>query len=110
MNWKKVCDLSDLWEGDMASFDVDGSEVLILWPEGGEMKAFQGICPHQDFPLIDGKFDGKTLVCKVHHWVFDAKNGKGVNPGDCSLAQYPIRVENDTVFVDTSIRPHYAHT
>lgn len=110
MNWEKACELEDLWEGDMSSFEVAGVEVLFVWPEGGELKAFQGICPHQDFPLVDGKFDGKTVVCKIHNWVFDAKNGKGVNPHDCELAEYPVRIEDGVVYVDPTVQPKYAHT
>ena len=101
MAFKKVCKLDDLWEGDMEAFEVDGHEVLVVWPDGGEPCAFQGICPHQDIPLDEGKFDGKVVVCRAHSWTFDAKTGKGINPSDCALAKYPIRIENGDVLVET---------
>jgi toluene monooxygenase system ferredoxin subunit len=111
MIFKQVCTLDDLWEGEMEAFDIDGQEVLIVWPEGGEIQAFQGICPHQDIPLIEGKFDGKTVICRAHLWQFDAYSGKGINPADCALAQYPVKIEGDQVLVTTEgVKPLFAHT
>lgn len=111
MTFKKVCTLDDLWEGEMASFDVDGQEVLIVSPEGGDIRAFQGICPHQDIPLVEGKFDGKTVICRAHLWQFDACSGKGVNPSDCALAQYPVKIEGNDIFVETEgVQPLFAHS
>jgi toluene monooxygenase system ferredoxin subunit len=111
MSFKKVCTLDDLWEGEMESFDVDGQEILLVCAEGGDIKAFQGICPHQDIPLIEGSFDGKKLICKAHLWQFDAGTGKGINPADCALAEYPVRVDGEDVLVETEgIEPLFAHT
>ena len=101
MSFTKVCVLDDLWEGEMESFTVNGQELLLVCADGGVVKAFQGICPHQDIPLIEGKFDGKTVICRAHLWQFDAGTGKGINPSDCELAEYPVKIEGDDVFVDT---------
>ena len=111
MTFKKVCSLDDLWEGDMESFEVDGQDILLVCAEGGEIKAFQGICPHQDIALAEGKFDGKKVICRAHLWQFDASSGKGINPDDCALASYPIRVEGEDVLVSTEgVEPLFAHS
>ena len=59
------------------------------------------MCPHQDIPLVEGKFDGKLLVCRAHQWMFDASTGQGVNPSNCQLAEYPLKIDGDDVMVDT---------
>jgi len=111
MAFTKLCKLDDVWEGEMESFEVNGIEVVVTCNEGGEFKAYQATCPHQDIPLIEGKFDGKTLICRAHQWVFDARTGKGINPADCALASYPIKVEGDDVMIDTvGIEPLFAHS
>lgn len=111
MAFTKVCALDDVWEGEMECFEVNGQEVLLVGLEGGEVRAFQAVCPHQDIPLIEGKFDGKNLICRAHQWVFDAGTGVGVNPGDCRLATYPIKIEGDAVYVDTdNVTPLFAHS
>ena len=77
--------------------------------DGGEVRAYQGICPHQDIPLVEGTFDAGLLVCRAHQWVFDAHTGEGINPGNCRLAEYPVRVDGDDVLVDTAgVSPLYA--
>lgn len=110
MAFKKVCKLEDLWEGEMEAFEVNGEEVLLVWPNNGELCAFQGICPHQDIPLIEGKFDGKVVMCRAHQWTFDGCSGKGINPDDSQLAKYPIKIENGEVLVQTEgVKPLFSH-
>jgi toluene monooxygenase system ferredoxin subunit len=58
MAFEKVCTLDDLGEGEMESFQVNGQEVLLLSMEGGDIRAYQGICPHLDILLVEGQFDG----------------------------------------------------
>jgi len=112
MAFEKICTLDDVWEGDMDTFETsDGTEVLVLGVEGGELKAFQAICPHQEIELVEGKFDGKVLTCKAHLWEFDSNNGKGLNPTDCAIAEYPLKVVDENVLVDVEgITPFTAHS
>ena len=111
MSFTKVCTLDDVWVGEMAAYTVNGHDILLVCAEGGEIKAFQGICPHQDIALSEGKFDGKKLICRAHLWQFDACTGKGINPDDCALAEYPVQVDGEDVFVSTeSVQPLFAHS
>lgn len=111
MTFHKVCTLDDVWEGEMTEVEIGEHEVLLVGVEGGEVRAFQAVCPHQDIPLCEGKFDGKVLTCRAHQWTFDARTGRGINPGDCQLATYPIRIEGNDVFVQVEgVTPLFAHS
>lgn len=111
MTFKTVCSLDELWEGEMESREVDGQEVLLVWPDGGELVAYQPMCPHQEVALIEGKFDGKTLICRAHNWVFDACSGKGINPSDCALTKFPLRIEDGQILVDLDVEvARFTHT
>jgi toluene monooxygenase system ferredoxin subunit len=101
MAFEPVCKQSYLYEGEMVPGVAGNKEVLIVWADGGQPRAFDGLCPHGDFPMARGVFNGRTLVCPSHDWVFDARNGQGLSPTGCALKEYAMRVEDGMVLVDT---------
>ncbi len=110
MAFQKVCTLDDVWEGEINEVRVQEHVIVLVGLEGGDVRAFQGKCPHQDIPLCEGSFDGQVLMCRAHQWTFDARSGKGINPGDCQLAPYPVKLDGDDVLVDVEgIQPLFAH-
>lgn len=109
MTFQKVGTLDDLWEGEMLEVEAGEHVIVLVWPEGGELRAFQGMCPHQDIPLAEGKFDGRVVMCRAHQWTFDARTGEGINPGKCRLAQYPVKLDGDDILVAVEgVRPQFA--
>ncbi|SNR75512.1 toluene 4-monooxygenase protein C [Haloechinothrix alba] len=100
MGFSWACSLDDLWEGEMETFDVNGTEVLIAHLDGGEVVATQTICPHQEWELVEGELSNATLTCHAHLWTYDLRSCKGINPSHSELARYPVKVEGDEVYVD----------
>lgn len=79
-----------------------GSQVImIIWPDGGEPKAFQGVCPHTGQPLNDAKFDGTYVTCPLHNWRFDGRTGDPVGEIESGLAVYPLKIDGGKVLIDT---------
>lgn len=83
----------------MEVFEVDDTEVLIVHAPGGEVRAYDPTCPHQDHPLIEGELEGCILTCSAHLWQFDVVSGEGVNPVGERLSAYAVKVEDDAVWV-----------
>ena len=112
MAFEKICTLDDVWECEMEAFTTSmGIDVLITGVEGGGIKAFQAMCPHQEIELVEGEFDGNVLTCKAHLWQFDCHSGAGINPSDCRIAEYPIKIEGEEVFVDVEgVEPFKSHS
>jgi len=79
--------------------------VLVVRDSAGRVRAMDGTCPHEDFPLVHGLLDGDVLTCANHLWSFDATTGKGINPPSCRLAKYAVKVEAGDVYVDTDAGP-----
>jgi toluene monooxygenase system ferredoxin subunit len=96
----RLCSVSEVPDGALAAFFLEGWEVMVLRDSKGVLRAFDGTCPHEDFPLVDGIFDGSTITCRGHRWIFDAHTGRGLNPPGCAVSQYPLTVEGDELFVD----------
>ena len=109
MAFKKICGLDDVWEGEMAAFELDGHDILIIHLDGGKVMAWQAICPHQDIPLDEGSLELGVLTCRAHLWQFDVCTGSSINPTGCELARYPARVEGDDILVDVEgVTPKHA--
>jgi toluene monooxygenase system ferredoxin subunit len=100
LTWTPVMDFDELWEGDLTGVQVNRTNVLLLNVDG-EVRAYLNRCPHQAWPLEEGDLDGRELTCANHHWVFDAVSGKGINPEDCELTAFPVKIEDGTIWVST---------
>ncbi len=101
VEWVPTASLDDLWEGDVLDVEANGEPVILVHKLGGEVKAFQGFCPHQELLLADGEWDPDTnvLLCHGHKWEFDMDSGDSLNPKGCRLFEYQVRVEGDQVEV-----------
>ncbi|MFG1403529.1 Rieske 2Fe-2S domain-containing protein [Xanthobacter sediminis] len=101
----RLCALSELEEGTMLPVGIGTTLVLAVWPQGGTPRAFQGLCPHAGELLIDARFDGRSITCRAHDWVFDAATGLCTVGALCTLAEYPSRIEGGVMFVDVEDVP-----
>jgi toluene monooxygenase system ferredoxin subunit len=97
--WTPVATVDDLWEGEVGEFYVDDLPILLAHLRSGEIRAFQGSCPHAGFPLADGELDGDVLTCAGHSWEFDLNSGAGLNPDNCRLRSYPVRRDGDHIAI-----------
>lgn len=108
VQWFIVADTADVWEGEVFDVEVGGQLIMVAHLLGGDLRAYQGWCPHQEIPMAAGVFDPETsqLTCAGHAWVFDLRNGEGVNPRGLQLFSYPIREKSGTIQVGISRGRH----
>ena len=101
VHWVEASTLDELWEGEILDVELDGEQVLLVHLLGGELRAYQGVCPHQEVLLADGEWEPEKalLMCSGHNWEFDLRSGGGVNPAGCRLYTYPVRADGDAVLV-----------
>jgi toluene monooxygenase system ferredoxin subunit len=97
----KACEVSEIMEGKYDVAAVNRVLILIVWPTGSQPRAFQGMCPHDNEPLADSFFDGKTVTCRHHDWAFNGETGACIKGKPCTLAEYPLKIEGDDILVDT---------
>ncbi|MFC9840798.1 isoprene monooxygenase ferredoxin [Rhodococcus sp. NPDC127530] len=88
----------ELWDDEMESFDVGDDEVLLV-KVNGEVRAYDGICPHQSISLVEGEFENGVVTCRAHEWQFDALTGSGVNPRDTCLHKHDVRIVDGVIQV-----------
>jgi len=101
MTYTFICNADAVREGGMGLFQAGKKSVLLLWPTGGELKAYRGRCPHADMPMTDAVWNGQTVLCPQHNWGFDAANGKCVTHAvRNALHPYALRIEGEVIEVD----------
>lgn len=105
MAYQRACAADEIATEGMDAFFLDGWEVLVLRDRNGALHAINGLCPHEDYPLVHGDFDGTILTCANHMWTFDAITGQGINAPGCRLEKYAVKEEGGEILVDTSGEP-----
>lgn len=105
----RVCKVETIDEGGMRLVIADGQLIVLTWPDNGSLKAYQGVCPHANAPLEEAEFDGRVLACPKHNWTWDTMSGAPIHPQESALAEYPLKVEDGIVYIDTEgISPLFA--
>jgi len=95
----KLCKTSELPEGHMKTFNVNGMKVLLINLKG-VFYAFEDRCTHMGYPLSLGSLSGKTITCGFHYAKFDVTDGKPLSPpASKPLKVYKTVLKNDEVFV-----------
>lgn len=100
-----LCDEEDIWIGEIRHFDVDDTPVLLTRLQNDELKAYLGLCPHQDRQLEETgelrcmcgmhKNQDTVLTCTAHSYEFDLESGEGVNPDHTELRDFPLEINED---------------
>jgi nitrite reductase/ring-hydroxylating ferredoxin subunit len=98
----RVAALADLVAGQPRLVEANGTRVVVV-RIGDRVHALGDVCAHQGGPLSDGKLSGTRLACPWHGWMYDVRTGQCVFPGrGAAVPSYPVRVENDDVWVEVS--------
>lgn len=102
MSWKNVCSVSEVGQGTIKEFDIEGIEILVS-NQDGELRVYPPMCPHMEEPLGDSALvKGSVMTCTKHLWQWDLKSGDPVAPGenDRCMLMYESRVEGDQLMVN----------
>lgn len=78
-----------------------GDVKIVVLRAAGQLRAFQGECPHAGAPLADGALCHGRLICPWHKAAFRAEDGALCEPPALdSLKRYPLEVRGEEVWVD----------
>ena len=100
----KVATVDEVPEGGMICKDAGGESILLAKVEG-KIYAMNDVCNHQDAPLHEGCIHQEApfmVTCPWHEAHFDVRTGKVHQDTDWAedTEVYPVRVEDEAVFVD----------
>ena len=100
----KVADMDDLAARALKVVKVGRKQIVLFKTDRGVF-ACNNRCPHEGFPLAEGKMtDGCVLTCNWHNWKFDLESGETLIGGD-RLRRYPVVVKDGGIWLDVSDPP-----
>ena len=84
----------------MQEVQVTGKRVGLLKNKAGIIYAFSVLCPHSGAPLCEGWLDARGhIVCPLHKYKFDPKNGYNSTGEGYKLRTYMVEVREDIIFI-----------
>lgn len=102
LDWHKIADSVNEIEfspNHIAVLEVNNKKIC-LGRFKEQLFAFAYKCPHAGGILADGWLDAQgNLVCPLHRYKYDIKNGRNVSGEGYYLKHWPVRVEENGVFV-----------
>lgn len=99
-DWVRVAATGDIKEGACLGVRAGHREIAVYHLPGGEFHATSNICTHEYAVLSEGWLENGCIECPLHAAQFDVRTGKVLSsPADEDLAVYPVKIENDGIFV-----------
>jgi nitrite reductase/ring-hydroxylating ferredoxin subunit len=102
MNWVLITDapMSLDWpENQLLDIEVDGKKItLARFKEG--YYAFAQKCPHASGRMAQGYINPLgQVVCPLHRYSFDMKNGRNTSGEGYFLKTYPVEQRSEGIFI-----------
>ena len=100
----KVASLAELRAAGSQVVKLGRKQIVLFHGEKG-VYACNNRCPHEGYPLKEGKLtEGCILTCNWHNWKFDLEGGETLIGGD-KLRRYPVEIRGDEIWLDVTDPP-----
>ena len=103
--WFKAAKVSEFPQNGGACVLYRGLQVAVFnFSRRGEWYACQNLCPHKkqmilSRGMIGSLGDQPKVACPFHKKTFSLQSGKNLDGDTCDLATYPVKIENDYVYI-----------
>lgn len=97
--FQDACAADELLEGQPRHVQLLGVDIL-LCRVGGQPRALENLCTHDDFELHEGRCEGEEIECPIHGARFSLVTGAALTPPAFEdLRTFPVREENGRIQV-----------
>ncbi|MVT06995.1 Rieske (2Fe-2S) protein [Chitinophaga tropicalis] len=97
-NWHRLSDLYVI-DGEITVIEVSGKKICMT-RYNGQLYAFAYKCPHAGGIMADGYIDDSgNVVCPLHRYRFNVKNGYNSSGEGFYLKTYPLEDREDGIYL-----------
>jgi 3-phenylpropionate/trans-cinnamate dioxygenase ferredoxin subunit len=102
LNWKLITELPLNLEwpsNNLLELEIEGQKFTLgKWQDG--YYAFASKCPHASGRMAQGYINPLgQVVCPLHRYCFDMKNGRNTSGEGYFLKTYPLELRDDGLFI-----------
>lgn len=90
---------ADVPNHGFAVIEITNGKEIIMFRRNGTLYALDRFCPHQGAPLDQGLIIGNMIKCGLHGFLFDLKNGEGVNCPGYQIQCYAVQEKDPDIFL-----------
>jgi len=106
MRFFKIGKISDVKDGTMKKFEVEGKDMLVS-NIGGKYYAINNKCTHRNGDLSQGKLEGSIVTCPKHGSKFDVTTGNVISGPKIPLIKlkinneekYEIKIDGENILI-----------
>jgi nitrite reductase/ring-hydroxylating ferredoxin subunit len=102
LTWRKIAERMgeiQFATNNIACVEVQGKKICIGKFQG-QVFAFAYHCPHAGGFLLSAEIDQSgNLVCPMHQYKFDMKNGRNVTGEGYHLRHWPLEIRADGIYI-----------
>ncbi len=103
--WFEACAVADFPRDGGLCIDYNGLQIAVFnFTRRSEWYATQNLCPHKRQMILSRGMIGSEgtepkVACPFHKKTFSLRSGENLNGNECALAIYPVKIENERVYV-----------
>ena len=98
----KIATQDQLQPSGQLCVEVEGQHVALFRVEGS-LYAIENNCPHMGGKLAEGQLQDHIIICPLHSWEFDIRDGRCIapawHPKAKPLDHYAVTLEGEDIFV-----------
>jgi nitrite reductase (NADH) small subunit len=106
-NWFLACATTDVPENSGVCVQYGNEQIAIFnFARRNEWFATQNLCPHKQQMALSRGMLGSAgeacepkVACPFHKKTFSLRTGECLSGDECAIKTYPIKVENEQVFI-----------
>lgn len=103
--WFKAAPVSAFPTNGGACVQYKGKQIAVFnFTRRNEWYACQNLCPHKMQMILSRGMIGThqeepKVACPFHKKSFSLKTGECINGDECNIATYPVKVEDEHVYI-----------
>ena len=96
--------VGDIQNNQGKTVEVDGRLVAVFYCDG-QYYAIDDLCPHAGASLGAGYVEDCTVLCPLHAWRFDVRDGTWADNRKLKVDSFEVKVEGDEILVASEPTP-----